>query len=192
MTQIPKWCYVRVSKCASTTIRAHLGEVSHPSMRVPHIHATAAEIIAANPQQFGPKASGPRPLLFSFIRNPWDRVLSLYAMRTRAEPDGASFESWVCKHPIGDKGFAYSYRSMLCDPRGRLLVGWVGRYEELHYAYRDIASRLVRVRETELTEGVWKNRGKRGRDYRDYYTPRARDRVAERLAWDIERFGYVF
>ncbi len=146
---------------------------------------------------------------FAFVRNPWDRLVSWYSMivqQSRGRPreslhrlwryvldTSSTFDEFVlrCTDTIDDvdgrKSFLYNQLDYLSDAEGNLLVDFVGRYESLDADARQVFRRLG-LPAAELPR---LNRSRRA-DYRDYYTARTQDVVAERYRRDIEHFGYRF
>ncbi len=145
---------------------------------------------------------------FSFVRNPWDWVVSNYAWNrglhrcyiigTPYEFDGRtpgrvpdwakdmSFERWL---PWWLEGFRPSQLALLTDATGSLLVDEVYRFESIDQAVGSIC-RCLNVEFVPLRVDT---RGERtSADYRDYYTEETRRLVAEHFRTEIERFRYSF
>jgi len=149
---------------------------------------------------------------FCFVRNPWDRLVSCFIekidRRAKPGPDngqphdsafagldgfcpGMSFEDFVlrvCEIPdsLADSHFK-SQHLFVTDRKGRLLVDHVGRFETLD---RDceFALRRMGAGDVKMPHLLKSKRG----DYKDYYTSRLKDLVAERYRGDIALFGYDF
>jgi hypothetical protein len=128
---------------------------------------------------------------FSFVRNPWDLLVSYYHF-VRKSPGHhrsgvanrlQSFEEYALYELRRNK---ISQTGMLTDRRGRLLVDFVGHTETIRWDFATICDRIGL--EAELPHV---NRSGH-RDYRDYYTDRLIARVGAHFAEDIERFGYTF
>ena len=147
---------------------------------------------------------------FCVVRNPWDRIVSLYhhqrrmrVQRVREAPwrrkllhgawhllrPGRSFRGWVkrldfgLRLPITLQGFAG-------DGEGRLLVDQVLRFEHLH---EELPACLAKAGIEIGPEAIpHRNRSPGRRDYRGYYDDETRAHVAAVYAWEIERFGYRF
>lgn len=146
---------------------------------------------------------------FAFVRNPWDRLVSWYAMirqKGAAQPadrlnrlwryvleNSSSFEEFIlnCTATINDvdgrKSFLHNQVDYISDQEGRRMVDWVGRYESFAADARAVLDRIG-LREVEIPHV---NRS-RHLHYSAYYTPRTRDVVAERYERDIRAFGYSF
>lgn len=137
-----------------------------------------------------------RKFKFSFVRNPWDRLVSLYSFRLVKdripEDDGTplTFESWIERAygpAAGAPGLLNGEQvNWLSDEQGRIIVDFVGRFERLADDFAQVAARLDR--DVELPH---LNASQRG-PYPDYYSDRTRQLVEQRFANDIEAFGYEF
>lgn len=145
---------------------------------------------------------------FAFVRNPWDRILSAYNFlraggMTDADrlwsqehlSDVSDFSTFVCNRLSSTAVLSHVHflpqHWFLCRPSsGRLLVDFVGRFERLQIDIRSVQQALQRSDFSELPR---LNRGvKEDRDYRDFYTRRAREVVADLYKKDLELFGYSF
>ena len=142
-----------------------------------------------------------RALKFAFVRNPFDRMVSLFFYLRRIQcpalPTEVDFETF-CRHvakgdhpPVG----LYNYSGLnqcnpmsawLYDRDGRLLVDELGRYENLPEDFARIANQLG-LPDTLPHE----NRGSHG-PYREYYTRESRLLVTRLYQEDLDRFGYQF
>ena len=130
---------------------------------------------------------------FGFVRNPWDRVVSLYERREatelRAQMTFDQFVDWIqyssstCIHSS-----PHRYQlDWFVDPNGKVLADFIGRFERLEQDWAFVARKLG------LSERLPHSRANpRPRHYTDYYTERTRRVVAEKFRVDIETFGYLF
>jgi hypothetical protein len=134
---------------------------------------------------------------FAFVRNPWDRLVSWYAMVMQARETNRfgmyvrevapTFEAFV-KHATTGMGERTTRNQVdyLTDERGGVLVDFVGRYERFHDDVDEVRRRLG------LAHALPHSNRSAHDDYRHYYTSETRDIVARRFARDVERFGYRF
>jgi hypothetical protein len=153
--------------------------VRNPNYRIKK-HSTLAEYKAAlGEEQF-------RSLYkFACVRNPWDRMISLYFSPGRqvAEWDREAFESLVLKVPsVADYLHLEAGEE---DPFGN--VDRMMRFETLTEDFRSVCAQLG-IPLAPLPEY---NRSSR-EYYSKYYDNKLRALVAERFAPEIERFGYTF
>jgi Sulfotransferase family len=130
---------------------------------------------------------------FGFVRNPWDRVVSLYE---RTEPlrmkDKLSFEQFVDWIQFASSTCIHSspHRYQLdwfVDGSGNVLADFIGRFERLETDWGTIAQRLG------ITETLpHKRENPRARHYTEYYNDKTREIIASKFKIDIDYFGYEF
>ncbi|MEZ9197939.1 sulfotransferase family 2 domain-containing protein [Shewanella sp. 10N.286.54.B9] len=133
---------------------------------------------------------------FSFVRNPWARIYSWYALLTKYNLDWQSeftFEEFVCDYSriardySIDKDFSFSQLDYLCDDQGVLVTKFIGRYEtyqqDVHRIFLKLGIRLNTIPHLNETGPV---------DYRDKYTVTSKSVVDKLCAKDIEYFDYKF
>lgn len=161
------------------------------------------------------KAWWSKSFSFAFVRNPWDRLVSWYSMvhkrshRLSEEEKGtsgaynklwqyvhehsSSFEEFVlnCTAAIEDhdgvKSFWFNQLDYITDKNGKVIVDFIGRYENLETDFREVARRLG-VEKPALTH---RNPSKHAH-YSRYYTPEITEIVRARYWRDIAFFGYEF
>lgn len=143
-------------------------------------------------------------LCFSFVRNPWDRLLSCYRSKIRAdgialnrtEYEGGTlypgmgfreFAEVACRTPDEDANMHFRAQTpMLAGPAGGLLVDYVGRFESLPRDFAEVCDRIgAPLRLPPATKA-------RREDYRASYDDELRKLVGARYRADAERFGYSF
>jgi len=130
---------------------------------------------------------------FGFVRNPWDRVVSLFE---RTEPlrmkDKMSFEEFVGWIQYSSSTCIHSspHRYQLdwfVDGSGNMLADSIGKFERLEADWLSIAQKLG-------ITGVLphKRANPRSRHYTDYYNDRTKEIIATKFKIDIDYFGYEF
>jgi hypothetical protein len=207
-----KCIFVEVPKTGSTSIRAILGKAY-----IPHLNLVEIKTLMENSwTQFGGRTNRVRAALyqllprerkidigwrqfesyfkFGFVRNPWDRVVSLYE---RTEPlkmkDKMSFDEFVDWIQLSSATCIHSspHRYQLdwfLDGSGNMLADFIGRFERLERDWAFVADKLG-IAEKTLPHA---RENPRARHYTEYYTPRTRDLIAQKFRVDIEHFGYQF
>ena len=156
-------------------------------------HRTAEEIRAI----IGP-ARWERKFSFTFVRNPWSRVVSQYHYRVginhadlQTEP--LDFAQWVQRAYVEQEPRYYDKPRMfrtqmewIADEDGTVMVDWIGCFERLHEDFRTLAARLGKQAELPHLKKS------KHRDYREHYDEETRRIISECYAPDIETFGYRF
>lgn len=131
---------------------------------------------------------------FSFVRNPWERVVSQYfylksdIFRNPASPHhrlctaGLSFDAFIRKPIPVDSQTLY-----LSDETGKLLVDFVGYYENIEEDWQRICRQLglSRIVLPHMNQS-WHL------PYPHYYNSETRRVVEKRFQDDIEVFGFRF
>jgi hypothetical protein len=135
-------------------------------------------------------------LSFSWVRNPWDRLVSIYSrkdpdMLQQARQGGLrleqlSFEDFVTATMNLRHVHLQPQYTFILDRDRRPVVDFIGRFENFQSDFRELCRRLGV--DVELPH---RNRSVRA-DYRSYYTDRSRELVAARYRTDIEAFNYSF
>ena len=133
---------------------------------------------------------------FGFVRNPWDRVVSLYMRNEGVQSRHAeTFESFVrklryssatCIHPSPH----INQLDWFVDPSGNVVADYIGKFETLHQDWSVIRRRLGGDLPEILPNA--KINPHKEKHYSVYYSDETRSIVAERFSLDIEYFGYKF
>lgn len=183
--------FVHITKAAGTSVASSLfGELPY------HYTASQYRVI------FGRKDFN-RYFKFTFVRNPWDRLYSAYsylknggwddndkAWSARNLAEINDFEQFVTQWLTADKLKSHIHfwpqSHFLLDAKGRVLVDYLGYFEEIDRDFKHIAARVNPAAVLART-----NTSERG-SYLDIYSPAAIAKVAELYAEDIELFGYRF
>lgn len=179
--------FVHINKTAGTSIGNAIGLTNKN-------HLTVKEIIARIGQERWDAA-----YKFTFVRNPWDKTVSLYEYRrkknkTQIATLGINFEDWVIK-TLGDEQDPYFHDNLksfqpqvewLRDPLGQISIDYIGKFESLNQDFEAI--RKVIGVNTQLPHLNASSRA----PYQSYYSEKTRDIVYRWFAEDIERFAYTF
>jgi hypothetical protein len=186
-----------------------------PGLGPPRLaHLKAAEYLTCgylSPQQFESYFK------FSFVRNPWDRIVSEY--KYRGHPVRIDFKTYLFRH-LPAPGWTDSYSHIipqydfLYDGEGKCLVDFVGRYENLQADFDAVCARLgipqtplprvnrsmddawpgtFREFRRRLRRAVWsREREHTFSCYTEYYDDESREAVGRMFRKDVEAFNYSF
>ena len=145
---------------------------------------------------------------FSFVRNPWERIVSEFLFQEYYKRD--SFKDFLfCGLP--KPGMSDAYRHIipqydyLYNPQGKLLVDFVGRFENLQSDFDEICRRM-NLEKSKLPHVNASLPPKDTRNfiqkllfpkppkkrYTDYYDSECLAFVTEMYKKDIQAFGYEF
>jgi hypothetical protein len=200
-TEDPAWIFVHIQKTGGNSVRQALGADIWDARK----HLFAEEL-----REIYGKPIWDSRFKFTFVRNPWDRLVSWWSMidngRNYVDPSqppnafwgyvlnrARNFEEFLlrCGDEIVDSdGRKHIFRNQidyLVDEHGAVMVDFIGRYERLQESFDEISGRLGRA-SVELPRTNASQHGA----YTEYYTPAMADMVASRYARDVEAFGYRF
>jgi hypothetical protein len=206
-----KCIFVQVPKTGSTSIRAILGKAISPHLNLWEIKTLMERYWLVRGGRKDRLLEGLYLTLpkkkrmelgreqfnsyfkFGFVRNPWDRVISLYerkeALELRNRMSFEEFVDWIqyssatCVHSS-----PHRYQlDWFVDPNGTVLADFIGRFERLEEDWKIVAKKLG------LDEALPHSRSNpRARHYTEYYSNRTRAIIGEKFKIDIEHFGYQF
>lgn len=184
--KVGPFIFIHINKTAGTSIGEAIG------MPVKD-HLTAKEVIAKIGETKWNEA-----YKFTFVRNPWDKAVSLYEYRrkkdrTEIASRGISFSDWVVMTYGEEKDFSYynvkSFQPQvewLKNNRGKVDMDFIGKFESINQDFDHI--RKVIGLDTVLPH---RNASKRD-TYHSYYDDETREIVARWFREDIELFDYRF
>lgn len=179
--------FIHITKTAGTSIGNAIG------LSVKH-HLTAREVIGKLGQQKWDAA-----YKFSFVRNPWDKLVSLYEYRRRKNKTNIAsreipFTKWV-NLTLGPNRDPYYFNNIksfqpqvewLKDEKGIITIDFIGKFENIRSDFEQIKQAIgTREELPHLNATVRSN-------YRDYYTDETRQIVADWYQEDIGTFCYTF
>ncbi len=177
-----KCIFIEVPKTGSTSIRDVLGHPPKPHLDISEIKAEIDDLIFEEYFKFG------------LIRNPWDRVVSLYLRNEGLTmKDKMSFEDFVywiqnssdtCIHPTPKK----NQLDWFTDVNGQILVDRIYKFEKLEEAWEDISKKINVYHQLPHLN---KNANKK-RHYTEFYTLKTKEVIERKFAIDINYFSYQF
>lgn len=148
---------------------------------------------------------------FSFVRNPWARLVSEYRYRNYFRYK--SFKDFVL-NKMPSPGFDDKYRhvmpqyDMLYDENGQCLVDFVGRFESLQQDFDKVCEHLgfeesklpyvnssekkSRILRRKVKNLIYRNSESGKKHYTDFYDDETLEAVSSYYSNDIETFKYSF
>jgi hypothetical protein len=206
-----KCIFVEVPKTGSTSVRAILGKAWRPHLNLCEIrremetywtsygsrkNRVLASLYLLRDAEYR-RALGREKFnsyfKFGFVRNPWDRVVSLYerkeAAQLRHEMTFPEFARWIqyssstCPHSS-----PHRYQlDWFVDASGHMLADFIGRFEQIDQDWPTVAAKLG------IDQPLpHKRANPREKHYTEYYDNETRDLIAEKFKVDIDYFGYKF
>lgn len=142
--------------------------------------------------------------IFSFVRNPWDRIVSHYHWRIKTNQTGLGdnpipFRDWVMacfdqRNPTYyDKPKMFRQQSDWLsggsDHAVHPAIDFIGRFERLEADILTLSQRLERPLKAGIPHLKPSNRK---RDHRSYYDDETRAVIGRAFAKDIQAFGYEY
>ena len=174
-----KFIFIHINKTGGTSISRALGGGGGFK------HASAIRHRNLFPEKFE------NYFKFTFVRNPWDKILSQYFFRVvdkgrlrHAKRPWVSFEKFV-KRP-----FIEPHRPQLdkiSDEKGKILVDFIGRFEMIQDDFDIVCDRLEQ-KPRKLGHSFRTHH----KPYWEYYDDESRRFIAKKYKKDIEYFGYKF
>ena len=135
---------------------------------------------------------------FTFVRNPWDKVVSQYLyvkkrpmiMKSMGIDRGTPFSKYVESLARDHQVHVQSFEQwqFLLDDHSRSMVDFIGRFENLDSDFQTVAE-TIGIPGTRLPHKMknwWRKK------YQQYYDERTVQLISEIYAKDIELFGYKF
>ena len=132
---------------------------------------------------------------FSTIRNPWDRMVSMYFFGKQKEKHFVrgfdSFNKWIQYFLSGSlkEKRHWSQFDWLKDHNNEINIDFICRFETLGKDWETLCE-IAGIKYKKLPF-INKTIGKK-KNYRKYYNNRSKELVAQTYREDIETFGYTF
>ena len=194
-----KFIFVHIYKTGGTSIRQNLHRFSRAvkDNSIP-THSSIIQIKKKHPKEFSSYYK------FAFVRNPWDWLVSVY-FHILKRPDHKQYEivkemgfdkyiQWRADgHPCAPTAYPGTelipeQNQFLCDKDGKVIVDFVGRFENLVDDFEKICKHVS----VPCKLGKLNSSPRTTSKYQDMYNDSARKIVEDRYRKDIEMFGYEF
>lgn len=157
----------------------HRGKTPYKiDLRGHFIHDTAEDVQQKVPEKFQTYFK------FSFVRNPWAQMLSIFFRKHGSKGMKGDFGQFLIEYRK-QKGTVP--RVSLYDEEGRQMIDFIGRFENLAEDFEMVAKKVGLE-----AGGLPRHNVSAEVDYRAFYTDDLAELVARRFRDDIATFGYTF
>lgn len=133
---------------------------------------------------------------FAFVRNPWDRAVSMYKYLHRGNQSFNEFARQELLSPNSKLAYFYKPQThFIIDPYGKTKIDYLGRFEDLHHHVNAISKRLnikQKLRHINRSKTGTLDRKPNPFHYRDFYDDETREIIGELYRSDAEAFSYDF
>jgi chondroitin 4-sulfotransferase 11 len=183
---LDQFVFIHINKTGGSSVEI--------ALKIPLEHKTALEKI----EEIGQKRWEGR-LTFTIVRNPWDKVVSHYFYRVKANKNDlrntpVKFKEWV-KLTYGNQDKVYydnpkmfmPQADWITDENGKILVDYIIHFENLSVEFDEVLQKLGMTNIT-LPHVKKSNHS----NFREYYDPETREIVQNWFERDVELFGYHF
>ena len=174
-----KYFFLHIEKCGGNTVRAALdlpyektGGHLPLEYKIGHFKH--------NPKEY---------FKFTFVRNPWDRMVSTYFYYNRHQALSFKEYTTILLSQSASKGWkrhtsCYDY---IFDENTTTTIDFIGKIENFEEDFNIVCDKIG-IPRRQLTHTNKTNH----KHYTEYYDDETREIVAEKYAKDIEYFGYEF
>lgn len=198
--------FVDIPRTSSSSIRSELGarfgkahgkknviekEYSTPQIFPDHIPAKRMRSVLG-------RSIWDEIFTFTFVRNPFDRIYSMYNYRRKVAPRlKYSFRDYVLALRTADpdtpffkyQGFRYGASDYLLGDDGEIIVDFVGKYENRVNDLNAVAS-LLKL--NDFGKNFIQKASPQNRHYSEFYDSEMKEIIYELYAKDMALFDYEF
>ena len=197
-----KFIFVHVPKCGGTAIEKFFLEKDNISLdwrvRAPICHLSAEhkkEYMLHQGTHFAlwkfPKDWREEYFSFSFVRNPWSKMVSCYKYFAKTFKD-ISFEEYIIRFGNQEEYYPHKnpFKRVHFGEQHKLVEGcnFIGRFENLQDDFNKVCEHINIKAEQLPKENISKNRT----HYTEYYNTKTKDIVFNKCEKDIKLFKYEF
>ena len=189
-----KFVYIAIPKTGSESVRASLDGYSNirsvGDKTSPYYWHTKATDLKKHFRERN--WDWGRYFKFTFVRNPWDMLVSLYKYfqhnKTLSLPrdGGPEFKSFLLNR-IRESSPSVVTHSIYYTEGEDVLVDFIGKFENLQEDFNIICDKIGIPHQKLPHKNATKHK-----HYTEYYDAETKQIVAEKYAKDIEMFGYEF
>ncbi|MGI9319305.1 MAG: sulfotransferase family 2 domain-containing protein [bacterium] len=196
--------FVDIPRTSSSSVRAELGRHFGPIYGKNNVmekqHATQQtfgdHISAKRIRDFLGQDAWNEIFTFTIVRNPWDRIYSMYNYRKKLGrlPKDMEFRDYVlalsARNSLFDfHGFYFGAWDYITDDNGEIMVDFVAKYENRAHDLKFVASQINIEHFGELSI---QSASPKGAHYSNSYDPETREIISTLYEKDIALFKYKF
>ena len=174
-----KYLFLHIEKCGGNTVRSALDLPCKPTGG--HIPLERKfQYFKHDPKDY---------FKFTFVRNPWDRMVSTYVYDNNTSQ--SSFKEYITtllNCPVSKfwKRYSSCYDYIFCK-NTKITIDFIGKIENYQHDFNTVCDKIG-ISRRQLPH---KNKTNH-KHYTEYYDDETRAIVADKYAKDIEYFGYKF
>jgi len=179
-----KFIFIEVPKTGTTTICNVLARNFNATQPCKHLDLEQYQ------ERFPDEAQS--YFTFSFVRNPWSRVVSLYhrkeGIQMKNKMSFIQFVDWIklatdtCNMPTPKKNMIDFFKL-----GNKVKIDFIGKLENLQEDFNIVCDKIGIPKQKLPHKNATQHK-----HYTEYYDDETRQIVAEKYAKDIEYFGYEF
>ena len=194
--------YIAIPKACNTSIKSELIFLE-TGKTVPDPHAKDLDMTTSTPGRLGTSIRR-NNFVFTFVRNPWDRMVSLWADKCSENSDvnltrwgiekGMPFDAFVdriCFFPDEWSQIHFQSQTSLVFYHQRFLPAFIGRFENIQSDWT-VVTRSLKIKNADRDRALPRLRTSQHNGYRTYYTQALAMKLGNRYAADAAFFGYAF
>lgn len=180
-----KYVFIHIPKCAGISVKTAIG-INYMNVEPAEAHFPACVL------RLSPVWNN--YFKFTFVRNTWDRWLSIYTYNQKENPNIISegFEVWMkrvfanSQNPPRLSQMFWICNTWLKDGGTKHDMDFIGRFENLEKDFQFICNKL------KIKSQLPHVNSTNHRHYSTYYSDSLIDLVAEKCAVEIKYFGFTF
>ena len=182
-----KWVFVHPQKCGGCSIEQLLRE--HYSydeclMSFENQHYNISRyinLIEGNIEDY---------FVFGCIRNPWDRMVSLFHHAVKHDKYQGSFDQYIQQKGLYKQDKISLQAEFKFKHNGKNLMDYVAKLENFN---EDVGVLMQKLNIDSYTlPRINHNTNRPKIPYQEYYSDQSRNMIENIFRWDIETFGYSF
>jgi chondroitin 4-sulfotransferase 11 len=204
--------YVQIPKTGCTSIKQYIKKITDNK-----IISSQWEFHKAKYNNVKFKDIDKNAFVFTFVRNPYDRILSCYSNKINSKKKdvikneykkginlqfhkfnkinkkvfykGISFKDFlksISKIPDWKADDHFRSQIEIMNYKGKINFNFIGKFENFQTDW----IKLLKISNLPKNKLGHKNKSKRKKDWREYYTPELKKLVYKRYKKDFEMFGY--